>query len=131
MKRLSRNLTAQVLFAVACGVALGVLDPALAKQMRPLGDTFVKLVKMVIGPIIFLTIVLGIARIADVKKIGRVGGKALLYFEIVTSFALVFLFGIHELTMSSLLYGPSTKTFAVQVLAAEEAGVATRIVAAC
>ena len=88
MKRLARNLTAQVLFAVACGVALGVLDPALAKQMRPLGDTFVKLVKMVIGPIIFLTIVLGIARIADVKKIGRVGGKALLYFEIVTTFAL-------------------------------------------
>ena len=65
-----------------------MLDPALAKQMRPLGDTFVKLVKMVIGPIIFLTIVLGIARIADVKKIGRVGGKALLYFEIVTTFAL-------------------------------------------
>ncbi len=88
MKRLFRNLTAQVLFAVLCGVALGVLDPALAKQMRPLGDTFVKLVKMVIGPIIFLTIVLGIARIADVKKIGRVGGKAFLYFEIVTTFAL-------------------------------------------
>jgi aerobic C4-dicarboxylate transport protein len=88
VKRLSRNLTAQVLFAVACGVALGVLDPALAKQMRPLGDTFVKLVKMVIGPIIFLTIVLGIARIADVKKIGRVGGKALLYFEIVSTVAL-------------------------------------------
>ena len=88
MKRLSRNLTAQVLFAVACGVALGVIDPALAKQMRPLGDTFVKLVKMVIGPIIFLTIVLGIARIADVKKIGRVGGKAFLYFEVVTTFAL-------------------------------------------
>jgi aerobic C4-dicarboxylate transport protein len=88
VKRLSRNLTAQVLFAVACGVVLGVLDPALAKQMRPLGDTFVKLVKMVIGPIIFLTIVLGIARIADVKKIGRVGGKAFLYFEIVSTIAL-------------------------------------------
>ena len=88
MKRLLRSLTAQVLFAVACGVILGVFDPSLAKQMRPLGDTFVKLVKMVIGPIIFLTIVLGIARVADVKKIGRVGGKAFLYFEIVTTFAL-------------------------------------------
>ena len=88
MKRFSRNLTAQVLIAVAIGVALGVFDPGLAKQMRPLGDTFVKLVKMVIGPIIFLTIVLGIGRIADVKKIGRVGGKAFLYFEIVTTFAL-------------------------------------------
>jgi aerobic C4-dicarboxylate transport protein len=88
MKRLARNLTAQVLFAVAIGVILGVLDPTLAKQMKPVGDTFVKLVKMVIGPIIFLTVVLGIANIADVKKIGRVGGKAFLYFEIVTTFAL-------------------------------------------
>jgi aerobic C4-dicarboxylate transport protein len=88
IRRLARNLTIQVLFAVACGVLLGVVDPGLAKEMRPLGDTFVKLVKMVIGPIIFLTIVLGIANIADVRKIGRVGGKALLYFEIVTTFAL-------------------------------------------
>ncbi len=88
MKRLARNLTAQVIFAVVVGVALGALDPSLAKQMRPLGDTFVKLVKMVIGPIIFLTIVLGIARVADVKKIGRVAGKAFLYFEVVTTFAL-------------------------------------------
>ena len=88
MKRIARNPTAQVLFAVACGVLLGVLNPTLAKEMKPLGDTFVKLVKMVIGPIIFLTIVLGISNIADVKKVGRVGGKALLYFEIVTTFAL-------------------------------------------
>ena len=88
MKRIARNPTAQVLFAVTCGVLLGVLDPALGKEMKPLGDTFVKLVKMVIGPIIFLTIVLGISNIADVKKVGRVGGKALLYFEIVTTFAL-------------------------------------------
>jgi len=78
----------QVLFAVACGVLLGVLNPDLARQMKPIGDTFVKLVKMVIGPVIFLTIVLGIGNIADVKKIGRVGGKAFLYFELVTTFAL-------------------------------------------
>ena len=88
MKRFARNLTVQVLFAVACGVLLGVLNPELAKQMKPIGDTFVKLVKMVIGPVIFLTIVLGIGNIADVKKIGRVGGKAFLYFELVTTFAL-------------------------------------------
>jgi aerobic C4-dicarboxylate transport protein len=88
VKRLARNLTAQVIFAVVAGIVLGALDPSLAKQMRPLGDTFVKLVKMVIGPIIFLTIVLGIARVADVKKIGRVAGKAFLYFEVVTTFAL-------------------------------------------
>lgn len=88
MKKLAKNLTVQVLFAVTCGIILGVLDPELGKAMKPVGDTFVKLVKMVIGPIIFLTIVLGIARVADVKKIGRVAGKAFLYFEVVTTFAL-------------------------------------------
>ena len=88
MRRLSRNLTFRVLVAVALGVALGIIDPSLAKAMRPLGDIFIRLVKMVIGPIIFLTVVLGISNIADIKKIGRVGGKAFLYFEIVTTFAL-------------------------------------------
>jgi aerobic C4-dicarboxylate transport protein len=88
MKRLARNLTVQVLFAVACGVALGVIAPDTAKMMKPIGDTFIKLVKMIIGPVIFLTIVLGISNIADVKKIGRVGGKAFLYFEIVSTIAL-------------------------------------------
>jgi len=88
MKRLAQNLTFQVLCAVALGALLGALDPALGRALRPVGDTFVKLVKMVIGPIIFLTIVLGISNIADLKKVGRVGGKALLYFEIVTTFAL-------------------------------------------
>jgi aerobic C4-dicarboxylate transport protein len=88
MKRLAANLTLQVLCAVSLGALLGALDPALGRAMRPVGDTFVKLVKMVIGPIIFLTIVLGISNIADLKKVGRVGGKALLYFEVVTTFAL-------------------------------------------
>jgi aerobic C4-dicarboxylate transport protein len=88
MKRLAANLTFQVLCAVSLGALLGALDPALGRAMRPVGDTFVKLVKMVIGPIIFLTIVLGISNIADLKKVGRVGGKALLYFEVVTTFAL-------------------------------------------
>lgn len=88
LRRIAHNLTFRVLLAVAIGVVLGVVNPELAKEMRPLGDTFVKLVKMIIGPIIFLTIVLGISNIADVKKIGRVGGKAFIYFEIVTTFAL-------------------------------------------
>ncbi len=88
MRRIAGNLTFQVLCAVSLGALLGVLDPPLARAMRPVGDTFVKLVKMVIGPIIFLTIVLGISNIADLKKVGRVSGKALLYFEIVTTFAL-------------------------------------------
>lgn len=88
MKRLASNLTVQVLVAITLGVLLGALAPDLGKAMRPLGDTFVKLVKMVIGPIIFLTIVLGVANMADLKKVGKVGGKAFLYFEVVTTFAL-------------------------------------------
>jgi aerobic C4-dicarboxylate transport protein len=88
MKRLASNLTVRVLVAVALGVLLGVADPPLARAMRPDGDTFVKLVKMVIGPIIFLTIVLGIANMRDLKKLGRVGLKAFVYFEVVTTFAL-------------------------------------------
>ena len=88
MPRLFKNLTFQVLVAISLGVALGIVAPNVAKAMRPVGDTFVNLVKMVIGPIIFLTIVLGIANMADLKKVGKVGGKALLYFEIVTTFAL-------------------------------------------
>ena len=88
LARLARNLTAQVLFAVLLGVLVGVLDPALGKALKPLGDQFINLVKMVIGPIIFLTIVHGIASMADLKKLGRVGGKALLYFEVVSTLAL-------------------------------------------
>jgi len=88
MRRLLNNLTFRVLVAIALGVLLGVLSPDTAKAMRPLGDTFVNLVKMVIAPIVFFTIVLGIATLGDLKRVGRVGGKALLYFEIVTTFAL-------------------------------------------
>jgi aerobic C4-dicarboxylate transport protein len=86
--RFARNLTVQVLFAISVGIVLGIVAPDTAKAMKPIGDTFINLVKMVIGPIIFLTIVLGIANMADLKKVGKVGGKAFLYFEIVTTFAL-------------------------------------------
>lgn len=88
MKRVLNNLTFRVLVAVTLGVIFGIVDPTHAKEMKLLGDIFIRLVKMVIGPVIFLTIVLGIANIADMKKVGRVGGKAILYFEIVTTFAL-------------------------------------------
>lgn len=88
MPRLFRNLTFQVLLAVTVGVILGVQAPALGKSLKPLGDTFINLVKMVITPIIFLTIVHGIASMADLRKLGRVGGKALLYFEVVSTLAL-------------------------------------------
>src|ERR1700712_3390768 len=88
MSRLHKNLTVQVLTAIALGALLGVVAPDLARKMKPVGDTFVNLVKMVIAPVVFLTIVLGIANMHDLKRVGRVGGKALLYFEIVTTFAL-------------------------------------------
>jgi aerobic C4-dicarboxylate transport protein len=88
MRRLVHNLTFQVLVAISLGVLLGLFAPGAAKAMKPVGDTFVNLVKMIITPVIFLTIVLGIASMSDLKKVGRVGGKALLYFEIVTTFAL-------------------------------------------
>ena len=83
-----RNLTVQVLVAVALGILLGALAPDAGKAMKPVGDTFINLVRMVIAPIIFLTIVLGVANMQDIKKVGRVGGKAFLYFEIVTTLAL-------------------------------------------
>ncbi len=89
MNRLVRNLTFQVLVAISIGILLGIVAPGTAKAMKPVGDTFINLVKMVIGPIIFLTIVLGIANMADLKKVGKVGGKALIYFEVVTTIALV------------------------------------------
>jgi aerobic C4-dicarboxylate transport protein len=78
----------QVLFAIIVGVLLGIYDPSLAAAMKPLGDGFVKLIKMIIAPVIFCTVVAGIAGMQDIKKVGRVGGKALIYFEIVSTFAL-------------------------------------------
>ncbi|WP_137925936.1 dicarboxylate/amino acid:cation symporter [Cupriavidus sp. 2SB] len=82
-------LYVQVLFAIAVGIMLGHFAPQTGVEMKPLGDAFIKLIKMIIGPIIFCTVVSGIAGMRDMKKVGRVGGKALLYFEIVSSFALV------------------------------------------
>lgn len=88
ISRLLKNLTFQVLVAVSLGILLGVVSPDTGKSLKPLGDTFINLVKMVITPIIFLTIVHGIASMADLRKLGRVGGKALLYFELVSTLAL-------------------------------------------
>jgi len=87
-KPLYKVLYVQVLFAIACGVALGYVRPNFAVEMRPFGDGFIKLIKMIIAPVIFCTIVAGIGGMQDMKKIGRIGGKALLYFEIVSTFAL-------------------------------------------
>ena len=82
-------LYVQVLAAIVIGILLGHFSPSLAIDMKPLGDGFIKLIKMIIGPVIFCTVVTGIAGMRDMKKVGRVGGKALLYFEVVSTFALV------------------------------------------
>ena len=86
---LYKSLYAQVLTAVVLGVLLGHFYPSLGEQMKPLGDGFIKLIKMVIAPIIFCTVVVGIAGMEDMKKVGKTGGLALLYFEVVSSFALI------------------------------------------
>ncbi|WP_042299376.1 dicarboxylate/amino acid:cation symporter [Paraburkholderia kururiensis] len=88
-KPIYKVLYVQVIAAIVIGIVLGHYSPALAIDMKPLGDAFIKLIKMVIGPIIFCTVVTGIAGMQDMKKVGRVGGKALLYFEIVSTFALL------------------------------------------
>lgn len=83
------HLYVQVLTAIGIGVALGVCFPAVAMAMKPLGDAFIRLIKMMIAPVIFTTVVIGIARMGDIKRVGRVGLKALVYFEVVTTCALV------------------------------------------
>ena len=86
---LYRRLYCQVLVAIAAGAALGYLRPDLAQAMKPLGDVFIKLIRMMIEPIIFTTVVVGVARMGSMKAVGRVGLKALVYFEVLTGFALL------------------------------------------
>jgi len=88
--KIFKNLTALVLIAIVAGILTGLFFPEFADTARILSETFINMIKMVIAPIIFFTIVLGIASMGDMKKVGRVGGKALLYFEVVTTFALFF-----------------------------------------
>jgi len=82
-------LYVQVLIAIAIGIAIGYVNPDLGKQLKPLGDGFIALIKMMIAPVIFCTIVHGIASMGDLKKVGRVGVKTLFYFEAVSTLALV------------------------------------------
>ncbi|MEO8152109.1 MAG: dicarboxylate/amino acid:cation symporter [Rhizobacter sp.] len=84
-----KSLYLQVITAIVIGVLLGHFAPATGEAMKPLGDGFVKLIKMIIAPIIFCTVVVGIAGMEDMKKVGKTGGLALLYFEVVSSIALV------------------------------------------
>src|SRR5882672_4288017 len=89
MKRITSHLYFWVLLAIIAGGLFGHFDPTRAVKLKPLGDGFIALVKMLISPVIFCTVVLGIAGAGDMKKVGRVGGKALIYFEIVSTFALI------------------------------------------
>ena len=84
-----KSLYIQVLVAIAIGITLGHFYPETGAAMKPLGDGFIKLIKMIIAPIIFCTIVVGIAGMEDMKKVGKTGGYALLYFEVVSTFALI------------------------------------------
>jgi aerobic C4-dicarboxylate transport protein len=86
---LFRSLYFQVIVAIAMGVLLGAVNPDLGAMMQPLGLGFIKLIKMLIAPVIFCTVVMGVAGVEDIKKVGRTGGLALLYFEIMSTVALV------------------------------------------
>jgi aerobic C4-dicarboxylate transport protein len=88
-KPLYSHLYAQVLTAIILGILLGYFYPQLGEQMKPFGDAFIKMIKMLIAPIIFCTVVHGIAGMEDLKRVGRVGIKALIYFEVVTTLALI------------------------------------------
>lgn len=88
-KSIFKSLYVQVLIAIALGVSLGHFYPSVGADMKPLGDAFIKLIKMIIAPIIFCTIVVGIAGMEDMKKVGKTGGYAVLYFEVVSTFALI------------------------------------------
>ncbi len=88
MKNKSRTLYIQVIIAIVAGIALGALAPQTAVDMKPLGDAFIKLVKMLIGPIIFCTVVTGITGMGDMKEAGRIAIKALIYFTILSIFSL-------------------------------------------
>jgi aerobic C4-dicarboxylate transport protein len=88
MKVKFSNLTVQVLMGILVGILIGFLFPKFGAELKVLADIFIKLIKMVIAPIVFFTIVIGIGNMGDLKKVGRIGGKTLLYFEIITTFAL-------------------------------------------
>jgi aerobic C4-dicarboxylate transport protein len=89
LRRAASNTTLQVVLALAFGILLGVSAPSFATSMQLLSDLFIKLIKMVIPPIAFLTIVIGIAEMRDLRRLGSVGGRALIYFEVVSTLALI------------------------------------------
>src|SRR5262249_38815259 len=88
MRRFFGKLYVQVLIGVLAGIALGFFAPDFGSDLKPFGDVFIRLIKMVFAPVIFATVVLGIARMENMKELGRVGVRALIYFELLSTFAL-------------------------------------------
>src|ERR1043166_6166326 len=88
-KPIYKSLYFQVIVAILLGVLIGHFSPQTGEAMKPLGYAFIKLIKMIIAPIIFCTVVVGIAGMEDMKKVGKTGGYALLYFEVVSTIALL------------------------------------------
>ena len=89
LRRLTKHIYFQVLIAIVIGVAIGHFFPAFGQSLKPLSDAFIRLVKMITPPLIFTTIVCGASQIGDMKTLGRIGGKTLIYFEVVTTLALL------------------------------------------
>src|SRR5579864_6924554 len=116
-KPLYASLWAQVTFAILIAVVFGYLSPARAIAMKPLGDAFIRLITMVITIIIFCTVVTGIAGMQDLKKVGRVGGKALIYFEIVSTIALVIGLGAGNMVRPGSGFNVSAATLDAKAVA--------------
>ncbi len=121
-KPLYTHLYFQVLVAIGIGVTLGYFYPAMATAMKPLGDGFIKLIKMMIAPIIFTTVVVGIAKIGDMKKVGRVGLKALIYFELVSTLALAIGLVVVNVVRPGVGINADVKTLDTKEIAAYTAG---------
>lgn len=109
--RAFRSLYLQVLLGIALGIAVGALWPQVGQAMKPFGDAFVKLIKMLIAPIIFCTVTAGISKMNDLKSFGRVGGRALLYFEIVSTFALALGLVVGEVIHPGVGFNRSASSF--------------------
>ena len=96
MQRLYQSLFGQVVIALVIGIMVGIFDPKFGESLKPLGDGFIKLVTMIIPMIVFCVVVQGISGAGELKKVGRVGLKALIYFEAVTAIALVYCSRIND-----------------------------------
>ena len=84
-----QGLFFQIMVSIIGGILVGYLWPTIGVTLKPVGDGFIKLIKMIISPLVFGVVVVGIAKVGDIKSVGRIGGKTLLYFEVVTTFALI------------------------------------------